>query len=81
MNNDLLTKYLKSVDPFESNICRECFFLFVCGGGCPNQRLKNHFYNTNFDTCTYFKGNIERFLEIHYHSKENSLIKKLTSDD
>jgi uncharacterized protein len=81
VNNGLLTKYLKSIDPFESKECRNCFFFFVCGGGCPNQRLKNKFYGTNFDTCTYFKGNLERFLEVHFHTKDNSMVKALKDMD
>jgi uncharacterized protein len=76
VNSELLTKYLKSVDPFESSICRNCFFFFVCGGGCPNQRLKNKFMGTSFDTCTYFKDHLENFLEIHFNTKEKSTLIK-----
>jgi len=78
VNTELLTKYLKSIDPFEDKKCKECFFFFVCGGGCPNQRLKNKFMGASFDTCTYFKSHLENFLEIHFSTKQDStLIKEL----
>lgn len=79
-NYDLLTKYLVSIEAFNDPVCKECFFLPICGGGCPNQRLKNKFMGASFETCTYFKGNLERFLEIHFNSKNtNQLVKKFNS--
>ncbi|MCK4663008.1 MAG: SPASM domain-containing protein [Bacteroidales bacterium] len=77
-NVELLTKYLVSVDSFKSEKCKDCFFLFVCGGGCPSQKLRNKFDGTSFDTCTYFKYNLDKFLEIHFELKNIDEIKELT---
>ena len=76
-NSNLLTKYLACTDPFYSKKCNDCFFIFICGGGCPHQQIKNKYYNASFETCTYFKNNIDKFLEVHFETKSKDEIKEL----
>ncbi len=49
--------------------CRECFYFPVCNGGCHRIRQNNLHSDNIQSTCTYFKGNIERLLELHYEMR------------
>ena len=38
-NPDNLTKYLNTANPVPDDECRECVWLPLCAGGCPQKRL------------------------------------------
>jgi len=68
-NADLLAKYMIGAGMFEDRQCMKCFFLPVCGGGCPNLRLRKKYDGEDFDTCVRFKDRLPEFLEIYYEHK------------
>lgn len=51
-NVDLLAKYLTEGTVFENEKCRDCFYFPICGGGCPQYRLKNKFEGGSYDLCS-----------------------------
>ncbi|ALO14137.1 radical SAM additional 4Fe4S-binding SPASM domain protein [Salinivirga cyanobacteriivorans] len=55
-SNVIHTRYLTGADPFENEYCKTCNLLPICSGGCPNHIVKNHFENTNYDECSYYKA-------------------------
>lgn len=69
LNYPLLTKYILGADPFENEDCKKCFFLPICGGGCPYFALKNHYEKENNDICYIAKDCLKEFLELHYEKK------------
>lgn len=75
INTTKLTRYLTGADVFDNQECQECFFLPVCGGGCPHLAIKKMFENKQIDLCHIAKGNLEQFLEIYYEIKNNSICK------
>lgn len=83
-NQSLLLKYLLDGTMFDDPKCRECFFFPICGGGCPQYRLKNKFQNGHYNLCsTYQDGSLDmdylnRCLEEHY--KMSSYVIKLNID-
>ncbi|MEI7597203.1 MAG: radical SAM protein [Bacteroidota bacterium] len=79
-NITLLGRYLVGVNPTDDKMCKECFYLPICGGGCPYQRLENKYFDKKIDCCVIQKGKtLERFLEIQYEiSKKNS--EKISED-
>lgn len=66
MNADNLAKYMMGGDPFSDPKCRQCYFLPVCGGGCPHQKIKNIFSGTKTNLCHISKAQIEKFIELYY---------------
>lgn len=66
MNVDNLAKYMMGGDPFCDAKCQKCYFLPVCGGGCPHQKLKNIFGETKTNVCHISKSQIEKFIELYY---------------
>jgi len=69
-NESLLIKYLTGADPLEDNVCKNCFHLPVCGGGCTYYRLENNFNNGSYDLCYDAKDNLLEYLELHAEIKE-----------
>jgi uncharacterized protein len=65
-NARIIAKYMVTADNFNEPECRECFFLPVCGGGCPKIRLESGFSLGTRDLCYTFKENLEECLEAHY---------------
>ena len=71
-NQSLFLKYLMDGTMFDDPKCRECFFFPICGGGCPQYRLKNKFQDGHYNLCSTFRdGSIDmdylnRCLEEHY---------------
>jgi len=65
-NARIIAKYMVTADNFNEPECRECFFLPVCGGGCPKIRLESGFSLGAKDLCFTFKENLEECLEAHY---------------
>lgn len=55
----------------DSQECKECFYFPICTGGCHRIRQKNLHADPDrrHSPCTYFKGNLEQLLELHYERK------------
>ena len=53
---DNLTKYFNTCGPVPDEECKECVWLPMCSGGCPNKRLH---YSKN---CVAFKDNPEQYV-------------------
>ncbi len=70
-NNNIISRYLVGVNPYTSKKCKNCFYLPVCNGGCPNLRYRNKYEDTDFETCLFHKGNLDTFLEAHYEIRRN----------
>ena len=63
---DNLTKYLNTANPVPDDECRECVWLPLCAGGCPQKRL---FANR---ACVPYKDDAEAFvLALHARIGEN----------
>jgi uncharacterized protein len=69
VNTTKLTQYLTGADAFDKPKCQKCFFLPVCGGGCPHIALKNLYESNSTNLCLIAKNNLEQFLEIYYEIK------------
>jgi uncharacterized protein len=69
VNTTKLTQYLTGADAFDKPRCQKCFFLPVCGGGCPHIALKNLYESNSTNLCLIAKNNLEQFLEIYYEIK------------
>lgn len=50
-NPDLLAKYIMDGTLFEDPECKDCFFFPICGGGCPQYRLKNKYEKGKYNLC------------------------------
>jgi len=74
INTAKLTRYLTGADVFDKEECQKCFFLPVCGGGCPHLSIKKMICNHQIDLCHIAKNNLEEFLEIYYEIKTNRKI-------
>jgi uncharacterized protein len=74
LNKPLLAKYITGINPLESRSCKNCFYLPICGGGCPYDLVQKKYFDKDIETCCKFKGKktLEKLLEIHYEIKENS---------
>lgn len=68
-NQNLISKYLSGVSPFEMEPCKECELLPQCLGSCTLKRMKKKFIDSSYDCCPHFKDNLESFLKIHYNDK------------
>lgn len=80
-NQSLLLKYLMDGTMFDSPECRDCFFFPICGGGCPQYRLKNKYNNGKFNLCSTFHDGtknldyLNRCLEEYYLSTTKNTLK------
>lgn len=70
-NESLLLKYLVSSDPFDDVNCKECLLLPICDGGCPYQRIKREYEDSQLNVCPLVKDNLDSFLYNHYKTKNN----------
>ncbi|GEM_PF-3547568 len=68
--SSVLLKYLTDADPLDKDDCKTCFYLPICGGGCPYERISNETGGKHFDTCDLMKDHIADFLKLHLHSKK-----------
>ena len=77
INKPLLAKYISGINPLYSQKCKNCFYLPICGGGCPYDQVQKKYFNKNIEICCKFKGKktLEKLLEIHYEIKENNSLK------
>ena len=75
-NYKVLTRYLAGPTMFDDQECIDCKLFPVCDGGCSWLRQKNVFEGTSYDICTNRKGNINKFLELHYEQQLNNELVK-----
>jgi len=65
-----LAHYAIGCDPFKDSKCVKCFYLPICGGGCPKERSeKQADVGDDGGACTYFKYQLPELLSIHYEKK------------
>lgn len=65
---DLYNQYMIEGQWTSDNDCKKCFFLPICSGGCPWQRIKNKFYGASFNLCSIYKeGGMDEFLQLYYN--------------
>jgi len=66
----LHARYLTGCNPYEDQKCISCFMLPQCsGGGCTYKRMQKKYLKANINYCSYFKNNLNTFLEYHYNDK------------
>lgn len=68
-NSVIATRYLVGADQLEDKKCIECNLFPICDGGCAYQRIENKFNKTEHDLCDLRRGNLHKFLDIHYEIK------------
>ncbi len=69
-NADNLTMYLNTAGPVPDEECRDCIWLPVCRGGCPQARLKGK------RTCIHFKNDKDAFVMAYYASEKAKVRKR-----
>lgn len=70
VNSELNNKYLVGNDVYSNAECLDCFYLPICGGGCPYMRVHNA---DVADVCVVSKDKINDFLETHFEEKKRRL--------
>lgn len=70
-NLPLLGRYMEGVSPFDDPLCRECFFLPVCDGGCPHFRMQRVFEGEDLVTCPIYRDKLTEALEIAVESADD----------
>lgn len=64
LNWELKQDYMSGHCPFDDAVCRECFYLPVCDGGCVKRRqLNKQAGNRELETCARMKGKLREFME------------------
>ncbi len=77
-NPALKAQYSMKTDPFLDAECLECEVLPICGGGCPNRRLRaKQFNEKGLEFCSVYKSNLIRCLEEYY---DEILTSKICND-
>lgn len=72
-NMPLLAEGMVAGSYLDSPECKECFYFPICNGGCHRIRVKNLHAAIQHSPCSYFKGNLETLLELHYERKKELL--------
>ena len=71
-NVEVVANYMVATDPFDDPECRQCSYLPVCTGGCPQLRYEKKFNKIDHDSCTKFRDRLPELLEIYYHMKQSA---------
>lgn len=71
-----IANYVVGTDPFNNAECRECFYLPVCDGGCPELRYPHNGIKPNNGqdphSCTLFKDRLSDLLSIYFEIKDET---------
>ena len=66
-----LLRYLYGADPLNHEDCKKCFYLPICYGGCPHQRILEEYGDAPIEPCAKDNDYIERYLtEIITHNNK-----------
>lgn len=68
-NSLVPSTYTINSNPWNNEICKQCFLLFSCMGSCCKRMQQVFNYNDNLP-CKPFKYNTKRFLEIYYENNK-----------
>lgn len=68
-DNNLFAKLTIAKDVFDNNVCKDCSFLPICGGGCPYIRICTPESNDNFH-CSIYKEYLSDILNMYYSLNE-----------
>lgn len=70
-NMPLIAEGMVGCSCLDSQECKECYYFPICNGGCHRIRQKNLHCDCDamHSSCTYFKGNLEKLLELHFERK------------
>ena len=71
-NMPLLAESMVGCSYLDDPECKACYYLPVCNGGCNRIRQKNLHCECKHSPCTYFKGNLEDLLELHFEEKKRA---------
>jgi len=71
-NTSLIAEGMVDCSFLESEICRNCFYLPICDGGCPKLRMYSTRDKVERNSCTYFKSYIKELLEFHYNNSSKN---------
>lgn len=65
-NPVLRAQYSAGADPFSDSECLACVVLPLCGGGCPNKRLRTkQFGEKGLEYCSSYKEHLKTLLELY----------------
>lgn len=71
-NMSLIAEGMVASSYLDARECKECFYFPICNGGCHRIRMKNlRKTEGKHSPCSYFKGNLEKLLELHYERKKD----------
>jgi uncharacterized protein len=73
-NTGATANYLVGADHFEDPKCKDCFFLPICDGGCPNTRLHSMHSDQDTNVCLIFKDRLQDWLEIYYELRQKQKV-------
>jgi len=62
-DNEKLLRYYFGADPLYADDCKECFYLPICHGRCPHQRIQEESGVANRQSCMKDTNCINRYLE------------------
>ena len=69
-NETSYIRYLADADFLTDETCLNCFYFPLCGGGCPEKRIRNKHCKAQFDNCMVQKDDMENILDLHYAVKQ-----------
>ena len=75
-NMPLIAEGMVACSYLDSPECKECFYFPICNGGCHRIRMNNLHSEVKHSPCTYFRGNLEKFLELYYEYKKEFVRKQ-----
>ena len=62
-NQPKLIRYFYGADPLYADDCKECFYLPICHGRCPHQRIQEELGSVERQPCMKDTKCINRYLE------------------
>lgn len=63
-----LNRFLYGADPLNNANCKECFYLPICYGGCPHQRILEEFENIPEEKCAKYCDYMDHYLKEYINS-------------
>ncbi|MBR7073769.1 MAG: radical SAM protein [Oscillospiraceae bacterium] len=69
-NMGLIAEGMTACSYLDSPECKACFYFPICDGGCHRIRQNNLHTDHPQSSCSWFRGNLENLLELHYESRK-----------